>query len=135
MKSFDKAAVQKLRKEINKALEPLAKAHNLSIAATNATFTANDINFKLQVLTTERDGKPRDMDAEAFLDNAERIGLKKEHLNAPITLRGVEFTVVGYRPKARKNPIVIRDASGKQFVTSLFEARMQLVTLAPKTKP
>jgi DNA replicative helicase MCM subunit Mcm2 (Cdc46/Mcm family) len=126
---IDQSLLKNLRNEMNIALADVATRHGVTLRAGTASYdpVAGTANFKLEVVALGEDGAQRDMPAELFLQNAEFIGLKAEHLGKIVTIQGRTFTVAGYKPKARKNCIVIKDTdSGKSFVTSADVVKRQL---------
>lgn len=118
----------KMSKDIDAALAAVGTKYNVTIRAGNSTYDpeAGTATCKLEVVALAADGTVRDMDAEAFRREASLLGLRPDDLGKPIRLSGKTFTVSGYRPKARKNPITIKDADGKVFVTSIDTVRRQL---------
>jgi hypothetical protein len=131
MTTITKDLLKSLREDINAALSDTAKKHNVTLRAANANYdpVLGTATFKLEVLALDDTGEKRDIPAELFLKNAEMLGLRKNDLHKEITMSGRKFTVIGYKPKSRKNCILIKDSqSGKVFVTDLPTVKFKLTT-------
>lgn len=131
MPTINKDLLKDLRADINTALTETANKYNVTLSAGSASYdpSLGIANFKLEVVALGDSGTKRDMAAELFLQHAELLGLKKDYLNKEVTISGRKFTVTGYKPKSRKNCIIIKDAeNGKVFVTDLPTVKRQLAT-------
>lgn len=117
-----------LRMEIDAALADTAKRHNVTLKAGNASYNreGTEATFKLEVVALGEGGTPRDIPAELFISNAHMVGLKAEYLGKPVNIQGRTFTITGFKPKARKNCITVKDADGKTFVTDAATVKRQL---------
>lgn len=132
MTTINKELLKKIREEINAALTATSNKYNVTLRAGNASYdpTLGTATFKLELLALNAIGENRDIPAELFLKNADLIGLKKEDLHKEITVSGRKFTVAGYKPKARKNCILIKDVlNGKIFVTDISTAKRKLANI------
>ena len=127
MTTINKDLLKNLREDINTALIETANKYNVTLRAGNASYNPSlgTATFKLEVLTLSADGEKRDMPAELFLQHADFLGLKKEYLYKEISISGQTFTVAGYKPKARKNCILIT-RNGKTFVTDVQTVKNKL---------
>ena len=126
---INKPLLIKLSAEINAALADVAKANGITLVTGSASYTADgrSATFKLAVEVLAEGGIERDIPAELFMQNATFVGLKPEHLGEFITLQGRKFKISGFKPKATKNCIVIKDATtGKTFVTDADTVKRQL---------
>lgn len=129
MSRITKEFIKALRQEINDALAPVAARHNLTLTAGNASFFPDKgtASYKLNLVTQSEDGSARDLPAELFVSHASMIGLRADDLHKEITIGGSKFKIAGYKPKARKNCIVIKDVhSGKTYVTDVNTVKYQL---------
>jgi hypothetical protein len=129
MSKITKDLLRNLRDDINTALVETSNKYNVNLRAGNVSYdpTLGTATIKLEVLTLTDDGEKRDIPAELFLKHADLLGLNKDDLNKEITISGRKFTVSGYKPKSRKNCILIKDVhSGKTFVTDIQTVKRQL---------
>lgn len=128
MSTITKELLKALRADINAALESVGQKHNVTLQAGNCSYNATGTaTYKLEVVALGAGGAQRDIPAELFLQYADIIGLKKEDLHKEIILQGRKFKVAGYKPKARKNSVLIFDPiENKTFVTSVETVKRQL---------
>ena len=110
---------REMRAKINETLAELGAAMDMSIEATAARFTDDNITFKLEV-NIIRDGQVVTPEMTALRDNYKYLGVPEEWLTATLVCpRGEEFKLVGYKPRATKRPFIIEDVhSGAKSTTS-----------------
>lgn len=127
---IDQDLLKNLRADMNAALVSVAENYKVTLRVGAASYdpTAGIANYKLEVVALGEGGTQRDMPAELFLRHAEIIGLKAEHLGEIITVQGRTFSVAGFKPKARKNCVLIKDTvNGEVFVTTAETVQRQLI--------
>ena len=110
---------REMRAKINETLAELGASMDMSIEATSARFTDDNITFKLEV-NIIRDGQVVTPEMTALRDNYKYLGVPEEWLTATLVCpRGEEFKLVGYKPRATKRPFIIEDVhSGAKYTTS-----------------
>ena len=108
-----------MRAKINETLAELGASMDMSIEATSARFTDDNITFKLEV-NLIRDGEVVTPEMTALRDNYKYLGVPEEWLTATLVCpRGEEFKLVGYKSRATKRPFIIEDVhSGAKYSTS-----------------
>lgn len=125
---FDRATVRQYRQLIETVLKPLGEKLGVSISVGNASFTANNVRFKLEVAKVAATGEVISNDAESFSYNATKYGLQPSDLNREFTLRGTTYKIVGCKPRSWKRPILVADRRGKIF-------KIDAMTVALALKP
>lgn len=111
---FTRNDVKVMREELQKELDNFAKEHGITIKVGNATYDETDIHFKVDIASASED-----TERVRWEQNCRYFGLVPEDYGKEITLQGQKFAVVGVKPKARKNCIIVRRISdGKEFLTS-----------------
>tara|TARA_R100001163_G_C4977852_1_gene135174 strand:- start:213 stop:581 length:369 start_codon:yes stop_codon:yes gene_type:complete len=111
---MDKNTAKLIRELINKNLN--LEDAGFKFELMNATYDDNQITFKLQVQS--KDAIPQS-EAELDRDNKWRKSLGKKSLSKEIVcdISGAKCKLVGFRPKARKQPYIIENVNnGKQYV-------------------
>lgn len=109
---IDKNLLTALRADINAALAAVGEKHNVQLLTGNARYSSDNATFKLEVNTIGDSGEAvsKELAAlRAFYPDIE---------NKQVTLRGEQFTVVGYKTRARKNSFQIKNAAGTVYVTT-----------------
>lgn len=119
---MDKKTAQIVRELINKNLN--LEGDGFKFELLNATYDDNQVTFKLRVQSD--DAIPQH---EAELDRANkwRTSLGKKTLSKEIICKigGASCKLVGFRPKARKQPFIIENVeNGKQYVIDEFTAEL-----------
>lgn len=123
---FDKSTCKSLRDQIDEALAEVGRRNNVSISAGNARFTPTTITFKLNVIANGENGEVVDEFVDAWNIKHRLYGFLAEDLGKKFTAQGTVFTVHGLAPRAKKYPVVCKDASGKmyKFATGEVKARI-----------
>ena len=104
-----KDLIRSLRLEINAALVPIGQKFGVKLDAGNASFTADNINFKLLALAIGDGGEvvtPEKTDLGRYgpLD-----GIPAEYLaGRDFLVNGERVVLVGYRSKAREKPYIVQ---------------------------
>ncbi len=112
--AFNRNDVKKMREELQAELENFAKEHGVSIHVGNASYDDTDITFKVRVASAAED-----TERLRWENNCGYLGLVPEDYGKEIILNGQKFAVVGIKPSARKNCIIVRRISdGKEFLTT-----------------
>lgn len=114
MKSFTRDACKLLRDEIDAALQAVAKKHGITLKVGNASFDANQINFKLNAMTLGEGGEVVTPEKKAFIADAHFYGFKAEDLGRTFMSNGKTFTIAGLKHANRKMPI-IATSEGKSY--------------------
>lgn len=105
---FDRVACKVLRNEIDQALQQVADKYGINIKAGNATFTDNNITFKLQLSTIGDNGLTMTKEAEDFKRYAFEHGLSADKLFAEFTIGHKTYTLLGYKPRSTRYPFIAK---------------------------
>jgi hypothetical protein len=113
---FDRQSVLDLMHAVDAALKPLEKQFNVGFQKSKGNYSPTEIVLRISVAGTDKAGKVVNLDSENFTRFSRRYGLPADALGKTIELNGDPCTIVGLRIKARKNPIIVKTASGKNYV-------------------
>jgi len=114
--AITRALLKELRQDIDAALKSVGEKHNVVLSVGRATFDALNATFKLEVAAIGEEGQVMSKMATDFQAYAGLWGLQSDDLNKTFTDFGGEtYKIVGGRPRASKNTIVV-EKNGKQFV-------------------
>ena len=115
--AFDRESVNVLCRSIETALAAVAEAHGIKLAVGKAAYSQDTCTVRIEAAVVGANGEPINHEAEDFRTHAAFFGLKPEHLGQTFTdSHGLRFKLVGLNVKARNNPFVIADVTGKRFV-------------------
>ncbi len=97
MKALTRESVDKLRKEIDKALAPVAKKHGLELTCGTCRIkSAGRLAFYvLDAAVADASEVAEDEAAEEFRKHAHDYGLEPDDLHEEITFTGTRFKIVG----------------------------------------
>lgn len=101
---MDKVQAGIFQEDVRNALSGVLEKHGLKLDGTRLTYgsTQSSINIKVS-------SEGVDIKADDFTKYASLYGLSPEDLGKEITLHdGNQYTIVGLKPKARKNTILIQ---------------------------
>lgn len=119
IEQFSRENLKALRASLDEALATISEQHGVALKAGGISFDPRSFRMTIQGAVVSGDGSFATVEAEAFKRDATAYGLTPDLLGKRLTmLEGKAFTIVGLKPKAKKNSIIIRDDNGKQFVTS-----------------
>lgn len=112
MTRFTKAEVQKLRKELNEAMNAVAEKYGARANIGNISFGIDvSAKFNISRISENEHGEyVHSKEAQAFLNRAEsEFGLKKDVLNEPCKYKGKTYVITGYNTRAKRYPIEITE--------------------------
>lgn len=105
-----------MRPQIEAALKELSDEFGITIKVGNGSFADQTASFKLEMSINGEDGEAVPTEARDFTAYASRLGMKPEWLGQKINHHGTEYTIVGLKPKATKNNVVVESARGARYV-------------------
>ena len=111
---MDRVTVKSIRLLLEDTLDEYFKMEGISVEVGNASYGQSECTFKVIFVDGEGTSKA-ESDWEQY---AELYGLKKSWLGKSFKLSGKPFTITGFKPKARKNQVLIRNEKGKGYVCS-----------------
>jgi hypothetical protein len=116
---IDRDTVRAIRQQINDALAPIGKSLGVTVEVEgSATFTASNINFKVVVAKTTKDGVVLTKEAEAWKRLASMYGLDPEALGKTFTYGGKEYKITGLATRRGRFPVQadrVSDGRGFKF--------------------
>jgi len=103
-----------LRYEINDAIEDIGKRFDINLVVGSANYTPHDFTFKLKGTVNDiGDGRPA---AAAEWDKYRgRFQLHDVEFGSTFSLRGIQYTISGIKPRSPKFPILATDLAGKVY--------------------
>ena len=110
--SFDRPRCREIRDALDEVIQPLSQRLGLTIRLGTASFTSNNIRFKLEVFEDSETGTP---EADAFRVYCSRYGLQPEDLNKPFAWGGKQYALIGCKPRSTRFPLLGRGPDGKVF--------------------
>jgi hypothetical protein len=117
--NFDKATVKALRIAMNNALASVESEYGIKINAGNASFSGNEVTFKVKANTVGDSGEAQTKEATQWTMMASVNGLGHLSVGDEVILQGKSFTISGWNTRARKSPIEITDTNGRSYKCSI----------------
>jgi hypothetical protein len=119
--NITKQQCQEIDAEIDAAVNAILEKHGLQKTKRRSTY-GDFYRYTIEaaaVLTNEEGVNLAAPEAIAWIANAPMLGFRKpeEALGSKFSYAGRTFFLIGFRPRARKHPIVARsEADGKTYV-------------------
>lgn len=132
---IDKNMLAQVRIDLNAALAIVGKKHNIDMTIGNISYSANTFSTKISavskdVVQTETPGGVTIDNIKwkkNFLDYAQTYGLRPYDIGRTFTSKGIQYAIVGARPKARL-PLVGKPLNGgKCLAVSIATVKATLV--------
>jgi hypothetical protein len=114
---FNKQNLPAFRKEINEALELIAKKHNVSMSIGNISFNSEEFTTKITCKTLAK----LKASSEPLLKEYLGIKLGMKYPSAHGLLEVVDF-----KPSRPKNDVVLKSPAGKLFKASSLTVKLAL---------
>lgn len=113
---IDRPKVRQLRERMQAVLEPLGRELAVKFTVGSATFTPDNVRFKVEAAAVQANGEVVDQAAADFKRLASIYGLKPEYLGREFASGGRRFVIIGLKPRGRRYPILGRcQQTGKTF--------------------
>jgi hypothetical protein len=112
---MDQATQVDIIAEIERFLKQLGERRNIEITLQSPRFFVDGFAFKGEA--TEKGAKRRLMreGAEDFAAYAPQYGLKPSDLGKKFFFRGRQYTIVGWKPRSFKYPVLAQRDDGRVF--------------------
>lgn len=122
---FNKANLQSLRTEIDNALKSVEKQFGIKLHAGNASFSGNEVTFKLKGNTISEGGTIITREATNW-DRYKGFN-DMDHLSVgdQIKIQGKSYTLTGYNTRAKKAPVEFKDSLGRGYKCSMRMLQME----------
>lgn len=118
---WQKEQFKNFREDFQKALKELEQKYNVSIAGGNISYTDTEFTMKTTVKFNEVNGKSHDQ-AE-FEKYCFMFGFKPEDYGRKAVNLGEEYTLIGFYPKKRKQPVKVMK-NDKCYIISEEKAKL-----------
>jgi len=118
IKTFDSTSVRVIMDECETALKAIAEKHGLTLDRKGRTYRRDSLPVMFQFLTEELDANGNAMDSRAkdFIKYASLYGLSEGDFLAEFRSNGETFRICGFKPRARKYPVLAENVrTGKTF--------------------
>lgn len=115
-----KQRLQQIQNGVENAIRETAKAYGVEFKFKGGKFSDAD-NGELRIEIVNVGGMSHE--AELLKVNYDHVGFLECPLGKTCLLGGRIFKVVGLKPKARKNKILIHDEDGKEFCTTVANCK------------
>ena len=106
---FNKSNIKALRVELNDAMQSLSDKYGVKVNAGNASFSDNEVTFKLKLNILNEDGLALTQKAENFEFVKGRYGLGHLSIGDSVKLGSDTYVLSGFNNRASKNQIEISD--------------------------
>lgn len=116
--SFDGPTVRQVLEDCGKALEAVAEKHGLKLERKRCSYGRDELPVAFKLITVELDENGNAMDSRAkdFIKYAGAYGLSEKDFLAEFRSGPRTFRICGFKPKARKYPILAEDVrTGKIY--------------------
>lgn len=110
---FNKQQFAEFRKDVEKALEEVAKKHNVNITAGKINYSDISFDLKLEVKKVEVNGKS--FEQAEFEKVCTLYGFTNEDYAKKAIYQGKEFSLVGFNLRKRKSPVMVKSSDGKGY--------------------
>jgi hypothetical protein len=114
--TISKAKLEMMRRDINNALESIAKQYNVQLKLGSGTYSDTNATFKLEVATIEN-GIVVSKDVSALKSVGKYMGLTQTQLDHQFNVGGKMFKVFGYI--SRSNKFTIGEINGDKGTHTL----------------
>tara|TARA_R110000782_G_scaffold129368_1_gene220972 strand:- start:279 stop:674 length:396 start_codon:yes stop_codon:yes gene_type:complete len=106
---FNKSNIRALRVELNEAMKSLSDKYGVKVHAGNASFSTNEVTFKLTLNVLNENGLALTQNAEYFELVKEGYGLGHFSIGDSVRLGSDTYVLSGFNNRASKNQIEISD--------------------------
>lgn len=117
---INRELLRTLRADIDAALVAVAAKHGLLLQTGRCTFTDDEAKFTLQVTPLANSARQQEGAKLRTAGTLVLLAALHPELDPKATYlqRTKRFKIVGHKPTASKNSIIIADQNGKRFVVS-----------------
>jgi hypothetical protein len=114
MTIFNSKKLDALRSDLNKALEAVTKKHGITIDIGTMRYSDDDVKVSLDMRTVKagEEGMSR---SEADYKAACVFNPTLPKYGSRFTSRGKVYTICGYSSRARKYPVLAKNANGTTY--------------------
>jgi len=117
--TFNKSNLQSLRIEIDNALKSVEDQFGIKLHAGNASFSGNEVTFKLKGNTISEGGEAITKEAMDWNRHKGLHGMDHLSVGDQIKIQGKNYILTGFNTRARKAPINFKDLRGNGYKCSM----------------
>jgi hypothetical protein len=119
---FNKSNIKALRVDLNEAMQSLSDKYGVKIHAGNASFSSNEVTFKVHLNVLNENGLALTKKAEHFELMKDGVGLGHLSIGDSVKLSGDSYILSGWNNRASKFQIEVskNNESYSCSVTSLL---------------
>ena len=131
IKTFESQNVRTIMDECEEALTAIAVKHGLTLDRKGRTYRRDSLPVMFQFLIKELDTNGNAMDSKAkdFMKHAGLYGLSEKDFLAVFRSNGELFRVTGFKPRARKYPVLAESVlTGKTYKFSAERVKTALAS-------
>lgn len=133
MKHFNSSNLDTIRNDINAALAAVGVKHGLQMSIDRIIYTDDTFRCKLNALVADAAPAVKDETSSQevkwksqFLANPTRFGMSASDLGRQVVLKGINYIIVGARPKANAD-IVLKSPAGNHVAYTAATVRRAFV--------
>lgn len=116
IKEFNKGNLQALRTELDALHKALEKKYGIALKVGNASYSNNEVTFKLKANTVSANGTVVTKEALNWPIYAELNGVGHFNVGDKFNSGGSIYEITGWNTRARKSPVMIKDIkTGKGY--------------------
>lgn len=116
-----KQQFNEFREDFQEALKEVSEKYNVNITAGNISYTNIDFTMKVNVKMNEVEGKS--FEQAEFEKYCFMFGFLPEDYGKKAVNLGEEYTLVGFYPRKRKQPVkIVKD--GKNYIITEERAKL-----------
>jgi hypothetical protein len=129
IEQFTRQNLRAIYEDVEAALKPIAEKHGIKLERKSCTYRPDELPVAFKFITIEHDANGNTMDSRAkdFVRYASMYGLSKDDFLAEFRSGSRLFRITGFKPKARKYPVLAEDVkTGKTYKFSAEKVKMAL---------
>lgn len=124
IKEFNKSNLDKIGKDVEKALESVATKYGISIKKGSGSYSDNNFTLKIEMATLSESGEVQSKEMSNFKSYAKVLGMSEKDLGKEFKVNGKTFVLSGYLPRSRKYPLLATNKQdGKQYKFPLEDVK------------
>ena len=106
--------VKEIRTKLEKVIKEQFNSDTMIAEVGSCRFSNRSATFKIEFV----DDSASSLAESNWNLLCSSFGLKKAWLGKTITINGKSFDIVGLKPRARKNSVIIANSEGREYVTT-----------------
>lgn len=110
-------AIKILRVEIDAALVSIGEKYGVTIKCGNGSYDGmNSGSLKVGISLKGENGEDVGREGHEFTTYAKMMGMEPGWLGQEFDHGGTPLTIIGYKPKATKNNVIVKSRQGARYV-------------------